>query len=218
MATCPKCFGALTEHHRCPKGRLSRVTDALGTLTIGGAIGIVLIVIWGAAWHLAEVSVRRPVRVLAAIANQDQDWRAAGNRQFRKAFFGPSNSPYQFTAVGTKENVERLSPQNLRKWYDEKVMDGRKVLAIYGQSGTYIKFVGKPGLTDPKQAKKLGIVPGSVSEFSTEQMLAGVTAATPVGRLGTSEDVAEVIVFLCTDAARFIVGQMIEVNGGFLMV
>jgi len=46
-----------------------------------------------------------------------------------------------------------------------------KVLALYGQSGTYIKFVGKPGLTDPKQAKKLGIVPGSVSEFSTEQML-----------------------------------------------
>jgi hypothetical protein len=43
MATCPKCFGALTEHHRCPKGRLSRVTDALGTLCIGGVIGIVLI-------------------------------------------------------------------------------------------------------------------------------------------------------------------------------
>jgi signal transduction histidine kinase len=31
-------------------------------------IGIVLIVIWAAAWHLAEVSVRRPVRVLAAVA------------------------------------------------------------------------------------------------------------------------------------------------------
>jgi hypothetical protein len=43
MATCPKCFGALTEHHRCPKGRLSRVTDALGTLSIGGVFGIVLI-------------------------------------------------------------------------------------------------------------------------------------------------------------------------------
>jgi NitT/TauT family transport system substrate-binding protein len=46
-----------------------------------------------------------------------------------------------------------------------------KVLGIYGQSGSYIKFVAKPGITDPKQAKKLGIVPGSVSEFSTEQML-----------------------------------------------
>jgi hypothetical protein len=43
MATCPKCFGALTEHHRCPKGRLSRITDALSTVTIGGVIGIVLI-------------------------------------------------------------------------------------------------------------------------------------------------------------------------------
>ena len=42
MATCPKCFGALTEHHRCPKGRLSRVTDALGTLTIGSVVGVVL--------------------------------------------------------------------------------------------------------------------------------------------------------------------------------
>jgi NitT/TauT family transport system substrate-binding protein len=46
-----------------------------------------------------------------------------------------------------------------------------KALGIYGQSGSYIKFVAKPGITDPKEAKKLGIVPGSVSEFSTEQML-----------------------------------------------
>ena len=43
MATCPKCFGALTEHHRCPKGPLSRITDALSTVTIGGGIGIVLV-------------------------------------------------------------------------------------------------------------------------------------------------------------------------------
>jgi NitT/TauT family transport system substrate-binding protein len=47
-----------------------------------------------------------------------------------------------------------------------------KVLGIYGQSGSYIKFVARAGITDPKQAKKLGIVAGSVSEFSTERMLA----------------------------------------------
>jgi 3-oxoacyl-[acyl-carrier protein] reductase len=54
--------------------------------------------------------------------------------------------------------------------------------------------------------------------FSNEQMLDGVRAATPMGRLGTSEETADVIVFLCTDQARFIQGQVIEVNGGFLMV
>src|SRR5437868_2833405 len=46
-----------------------------------------------------------------------------------------------------------------------------KVLGIYGQSATYIKMVVKASITDAKQLKKLGIVPGSVSEFSTEQML-----------------------------------------------
>jgi hypothetical protein len=42
MATCPRCFGALTENHKCPKGRLSRITDALSTVSIGGALGVVL--------------------------------------------------------------------------------------------------------------------------------------------------------------------------------
>ena len=39
MATCPRCMGALTDHHRCPRGRFSRVTDALATLVIGSVIG-----------------------------------------------------------------------------------------------------------------------------------------------------------------------------------
>lgn len=54
--------------------------------------------------------------------------------------------------------------------------------------------------------------------FSTEQMLNNVKAATPMGRLGTSEEVADAIVYLCSDGARFIQGQALEVNGGFLMV
>lgn len=47
-----------------------------------------------------------------------------------------------------------------------------KVLGVISQSGTYIKLVVKPEISDPKQLKKLGIVPGSVNEFVTEQMLA----------------------------------------------
>lgn len=43
MATCPRCFGALTENHRCPKGVFSRLTDALWTVGVGGTIGAVLI-------------------------------------------------------------------------------------------------------------------------------------------------------------------------------
>ncbi len=53
--------------------------------------------------------------------------------------------------------------------------------------------------------------------FSTRAMLDSVAAATPMGRLGTPREVAEVIVFLCSCRSNFIQGQTIEVNGGFLM-
>jgi 3-oxoacyl-[acyl-carrier protein] reductase len=67
-----------------------------------------------------------------------------------------------------------------------------------------------------------GVSPGTIDtnyhrQFSNEAMLAGVRAATPLGRLGTAAEVAEVILFLCSPAASFIHGQMIEVNGGFYM-
>jgi 3-oxoacyl-[acyl-carrier protein] reductase len=53
--------------------------------------------------------------------------------------------------------------------------------------------------------------------FSTQEMLKAVADATPLGRLGTSQEVADVILFLCSEESAFIHGQSIEVNGGFLM-
>ena len=43
MATCPRCMGALTENHRCPRGRFSKITDALSTVMIGAVLGGVLV-------------------------------------------------------------------------------------------------------------------------------------------------------------------------------
>lgn len=64
------------------------------------------------------------------------------------------------------------------------------------------------------------VSPGTVDNdfhqrFSTRQMLDAVIAQTPAGRLGTNEEIADVVVFLCSDAARYIHGQTIEINGGF---
>ncbi|RPI22678.1 MAG: SDR family oxidoreductase [Acidobacteria bacterium] len=53
--------------------------------------------------------------------------------------------------------------------------------------------------------------------FSTQAMLDSIAAATPMGRLGTAREVAEVILFLCSCRSNFIQGQTIEVNGGFMM-
>jgi NAD(P)-dependent dehydrogenase (short-subunit alcohol dehydrogenase family) len=49
---------------------------------------------------------------------------------------------------------------------------------------------------------------------NTEEALAALGRANPSGRLAEPVDIADVIVFLATDAARWVVGQLIHVNGG----
>jgi 3-oxoacyl-[acyl-carrier protein] reductase len=45
-----------------------------------------------------------------------------------------------------------------------------------------------------------------------------VAAAIPVGRLGEPSDVAEAVLYLASDAARFVTGATLDVNGGQAMV
>jgi NAD(P)-dependent dehydrogenase (short-subunit alcohol dehydrogenase family) len=52
---------------------------------------------------------------------------------------------------------------------------------------------------------------------SSERVVADYVAQTPLGRLETPEDVADVIVFLCSDQARFMTGQGVNVTGGVYM-
>jgi 3-oxoacyl-[acyl-carrier protein] reductase len=49
---------------------------------------------------------------------------------------------------------------------------------------------------------------------NTEEALAALGRSNPAGRLAEPEDIADVVVFLATDAARHVVGQLIHVNGG----
>jgi 3-oxoacyl-[acyl-carrier protein] reductase len=49
---------------------------------------------------------------------------------------------------------------------------------------------------------------------NTEEALRELAQRLPAGRLAEPEDIADVIVFLATDDARHIIGQLIHVNGG----
>jgi 3-oxoacyl-[acyl-carrier protein] reductase len=53
-------------------------------------------------------------------------------------------------------------------------------------------------------------------EWSEEKRRA-VIAAIPLGRMGKPEEVAEAVAFLASDAANFITGEILDVNGGYLM-
>lgn len=54
--------------------------------------------------------------------------------------------------------------------------------------------------------------------FSTPEMMQNFVSGIPLGRVGTSQETAQVIVFLASNAASYICGETIEVNGGQLML
>lgn len=54
--------------------------------------------------------------------------------------------------------------------------------------------------------------------FSTPDMMRNFVTAIPLGRVGTPIECAKVIAFLASDAASYVVGETIEVNGGQLML
>jgi 3-oxoacyl-[acyl-carrier protein] reductase len=58
-----------------------------------------------------------------------------------------------------------------------------------------------PGFINTEMTKDFGYDPKTV----------------PLGRIGTPEEVADVILFLCSDASRYITGANIDVNGGVFM-
>ena len=54
-------------------------------------------------------------------------------------------------------------------------------------------------------------------QFSTPEMMKTYAGMIPLGRVGTPAEVARVICFLASDAASYLAGETIEINGGMFM-
>ncbi|SET48888.1 3-oxoacyl-ACP reductase FabG [Thalassotalea agarivorans] len=63
-----------------------------------------------------------------------------------------------------------------------------------------------------------GFIDTDMTQTLTDEQKAGIFAQVPANRLGKPEEIAQTVAFLASDAAAYITGETVHVNGGMYMV
>ena len=62
-----------------------------------------------------------------------------------------------------------------------------------------------------------GVIMTDMMKYFDEQTISDLKEETPLNILGTPKDIADSALFLCSDRAKFITGQVLGINGGFVI-
>jgi NAD(P)-dependent dehydrogenase (short-subunit alcohol dehydrogenase family) len=134
------------------------------------------------------VNVRAPLLLVAALVPSMSE-RGGGSIVNLSSVSGILGTPRRAAYAATKGAVDAAT---------------RSLAMELGPHGIRVNSVA-PGVVDTALWERNKAIPGVVE---------GVEAQTPLRRWAQPEDVADVIVFLATDAARFVTGQVISADGG----
>jgi 3-oxoacyl-[acyl-carrier protein] reductase len=99
---------------------------------------------------------------------------------------------------------------------------GRAITLRFVRAGTNVLGVDRNADGLQETATLGNNLPGLIETPLTIERIAGnawfldgLLGATPLGRLGQPEDIANAVLFLCSDQASFITGQVLAVDGGW---
>ena len=80
---------------------------------------------------------------------------------------------------------------------------------------TLAREVSRKGVT--VNAVAPGFIETPMTAVLTEEQSAAMLTQIPLGRRGTDQDIANAVKFLASDAASYITGHVLDVNGGMFM-
>ena len=86
---------------------------------------------------------------------------------------------------------------------------------VIGFTKTCAKELAARGIT--VNAVAPGFIETAMTDVLPEKIKEGIAATVPLGRMGQPEEIAGVVTFLASDFARYITGQVLNVDGGMVM-
>ncbi|HEX6724347.1 MAG TPA: SDR family oxidoreductase, partial [Gaiella sp.] len=144
----------------------------------------------------------------------DEDWRTVLDTNLSSVFY-----------------TCRAASRGMMRKRAGSIVNISSIVGVHGNWGQTNYAASKAGIIGftKSLARELGsrnvranvVAPGYVKTQLTEVLPEAATEAmltnTPLGRLGDPEDVAGAVRFLCSDAAAFITGDVVLVDGGLGM-
>jgi 3-oxoacyl-[acyl-carrier protein] reductase len=135
------------------------------------------------------------------------------------------------TNLSSVYNCSKAVVRPMMKKRYGRIVNITSVVGLAGQAGQTNYAASKAGIIGftKSLAKEVGsrnitvnaVAPGFVltalTEVLSDERTQSIIDNTPLGRLGTIEDVASAVLFLASDEAAFITGQVLTVDGGLVM-
>ena len=127
--------------------------------------------------------------------------------------------------------MTRAATRRLMKSKRGRLINITSVVGLMGNAGQANYAASKAGLVGFTKAvaRELAgrgvtvnaVAPGYITTDMTAELPEGAAeelqARIPLGRLGTADDVADVVLFLASEEAGYVTGQVIPVDGGMVM-